>query len=59
MVPFCCYCNYATIGQFGMRIFNFVVLFVITAPRNVSIPHIHVCVGLEAQLPLLQNLKSY
>ena len=40
MVPFCCYCNYATLGQIGMRIFNFVVLSVIIAPRNVPTPHI-------------------
>ena len=40
IIPFCCCCNYATVGHIGMRIFNFVVLPVITAPNNVSTPHI-------------------
>ena len=40
MVPFCCSCNYATVGHIGIRIFNFVVLSVITAPHNVPTPHI-------------------
>ena len=40
MVLSCCCCNYATVGHIGMRIFNFVVLSVITAPRNVLTPRI-------------------
>ena len=40
MVLFCCCCNYAKVGHMGVRIFNFVVLFVITALHNVSRPHI-------------------
>ena len=40
MVPICRYCNYATVGHTGMRIFNFVILSVITAPPNVPTPHI-------------------
>ena len=40
MVSFWCCCNYATVGHIGMRISNFVVLSVITAPRNVLTPHI-------------------
>ena len=40
MVPFCCCCNYATVGYIGTRIFNFVVLPVITAPDNAPTPHI-------------------
>ena len=40
MVPFCCCCNYVTVRQIGMRIFNFVVLSVITAPRNAPPAHI-------------------
>ena len=40
MVPFCCCCNYATVGHIGMRIVNFIVLSVITAPYNVPTPHI-------------------
>ena len=40
MVPFCCCCNYATVGHIGMQLFNFVVLSVITAPHNVPTPHI-------------------
>ena len=40
MVPFCCCCNNATVGHIGMQLFNFVVLSVITAPHNVSTPHI-------------------
>ena len=40
MIPFCCCCNYATVGHIGMRIFNFAVLSVITAPHNVLTPHI-------------------
>ena len=40
MVPFCRYCNYATVGHTGMRIFNIVILSVITAPHNVPTPHI-------------------
>ena len=40
MVPFCSCCNYATIRHIGMRIFNFVVLSVTTAPHNVPTPHI-------------------
>ena len=38
MVIFCCCCNYATVGHIGMRIFNFVVLSVITNAHNVPIP---------------------
>ena len=40
MVPFCCWCNYATVGHIGMQIFNFVILSVITAPQNAPTPHI-------------------
>ena len=40
MVPFRCWCNYATIGHIGMQIFNFVILSVITAPQNAPTPHI-------------------
>ena len=40
MVLFYCCCSYATVGHIGMRIFNFVVLSVITAPHNVLTPHI-------------------
>ena len=40
MVPFCCYCNYATVGHIDMQIFNFVVLSVITAPHNIPTLHI-------------------
>ena len=40
MVPFCCCCNYATVDHIGMRIFNFVVLSMITAAHNVATPHI-------------------
>ena len=40
MIPFCCCCNYATVGHIGMRLFNFVVLSVITAPHNVPTLHI-------------------
>ena len=40
MIPFCCCCNYATVGHIGMRIFNFAVLSVITAPHNVPTLHI-------------------
>ena len=40
MVPFCCCCNYATVGHISMQIFIFVVLSVITAPGNVSTTHI-------------------
>ena len=40
MVPFCCCCNYATVGHIGIRIFNFVVLSLIIAPHNVPNPHI-------------------
>ena len=40
MVQFCCCCNYATVAHIGMRILNFVVLSVITAPHNVPTPHI-------------------
>ena len=32
MVPFSCCCNYATVDHIGMRIFNFEVLSVVTAP---------------------------
>ena len=39
MVLFCCCCNYATLGHIGMRIFNFAVLSLITAPHNVLTPH--------------------
>ena len=40
MVPnFCCF-KYATVGHIGMRIFNFVILSVITALHNVPTPHI-------------------
>ena len=38
MVPFCCYCNYATVGHTGMQICNFVVLSVITALHNIPSP---------------------
>ena len=40
MVPFCRFCNYATAGHIGMRIFDFVVLSVITAPHNGPTFHI-------------------
>ena len=40
MVPFCCCCNYVAVRQIGMRIVNFVVLSVITAPRSVPPAHI-------------------
>ena len=40
MVPFCCCCNYATVGYIGLRNFNFVILSVITALHNVPTPHI-------------------
>ena len=40
MIPFCSCCNYATLGQNGMQIFNFVVLHVIIAPNNVLTPHV-------------------
>ena len=41
MVTLFCCCNTATVVHIGMRIFNFVVLSVITAPHNVPIPHIN------------------
>ena len=41
MVTLFCCCNNATVVHIGMRIFNFVVLSVITAPHNVPIPHIN------------------
>ena len=41
MVPLCYCCNYATVGHIGMHICNFVVLSVITAPRNVPPSHIN------------------
>ena len=40
MVLFCCSCNYATVGHIDMRIFNFVVLSLITAPHNAPTTHI-------------------
>ena len=40
MVSFCCCCNYATVGNIGMQIFNFVVLSVIIASHNVLTRHI-------------------
>ena len=40
MVPFCCCCNYAIVDHIAMRIFIFVVLSMITAPDNVTTPHI-------------------
>ena len=40
MVPFCCYCDYATVDHVSMQILNFVVLSVIIAPHNVLTPHI-------------------
>ena len=40
MISFCCCCSYVTVGHIGMHIFNFIVLSVITAPHNVSAPHI-------------------
>ena len=33
-------CNYATVGDIGMRIFNFIVLSVIIVNRSVLSPHI-------------------
>ena len=39
MVPLCCYCNYTIVGNIGMQIFNFVVLSVIIAPRNILTFH--------------------
>ena len=47
MVPFCCYCNYATVGHVGMQILDFVVLSVIISPYNVlahriSKTHLHI-----------------
>ena len=40
LIPFCCCCNYATVGHIGIRLFNFVVLSVITVPHNLPTPHI-------------------
>ena len=40
MVPVCCCYNIATVGYIGVRIFNFLILSVITAPHNVPTPHI-------------------
>ena len=40
MVPVCCCYNNATVGYIGMRMFNILILSVITAPRNVPTPHI-------------------
>ena len=37
--PIFCSCNYATEDHIGMRIFDFVVLSLITAPHNVLTPH--------------------
>ena len=40
MAPFCCRYNYGTVGHVGMQIFNFVVVSVIIAHRNVLTLHI-------------------
>ena len=40
MVPFCCCCNYVTVGNIGMQIFNFAVLSVVIASHNVLTRHI-------------------
>ena len=40
LIPFSCCCNYATVGHIGIRLFNFVVLSVITVPHNLPTPHI-------------------
>ena len=40
VVQFCCYYNYATVGHIGMRVFNFVILSVITTLYNVPTFHI-------------------
>ena len=48
MITFCCCCNYATVTHIGMRIFNSVVLSMITAPHNIPTPHfseIHFPIG--------------
>ena len=37
--PYCCCCDYATVGHIGMQISKFVVLSVIIAPHNVLTPH--------------------
>ena len=54
MVLFCCCCNNAKVGHTGKRNFNFVALFVITAPRNVLTPHIN-----KTHLPIvLLNVRE-
>ena len=40
MAPFCCRYNYGTVGHIGMQIFNFIVVSVIIAHRNVLTPYI-------------------
>ena len=40
MVSFCCFYNYATAAHISMRIFNSVILSVITAPHNVPTLHV-------------------
>ena len=55
MVPFCCCCDYVTVGHIGMRIFNFVVLSGITAPRNVPTPYIS-----KTNLPIVSlNVRKF
>ena len=47
-------CSYATVGHINMRIFNFVILSVITAPHNVPTPHIN-----KTHLPIvLLNVRE-
>ena len=54
MVQFCYCCNYATVDQIGMRIFNFVALSVITATHNVFTPHIS-----KSHLPIVSlNIRE-
>ena len=40
MAPFCCCCNYATVGHIGVKIINFVVLSMIMASTNILTPRI-------------------
>ena len=54
MAPFCCCCNYATLGHTGMFMFNFVVLSVIIALHNVLTAHIS-----ESHLPIVSlNIRE-
>ena len=55
MVPFCCCWDYVRVGHIGMRIFNFVVLSVITAQRNVPTPYIS-----KTNLPIVSlNVRKF